>query len=238
MKLPRFLQIKRKYAKPEIKTHTPEPIGNKVARSPSGKGTYRTRFQIGKKKHTWFMRNILSQEQLEMIQKLRKLGVNAEKPVFEKTIGGNITVFYEHGETLHTVLKKLVDKKKKTQWKIVKKLALRQLAKELAKMHCEGIEHGHPHSHNLTWKRFRIGLIDFSKAIQRQINWSDANSTYSSFRDDYHYLGSRVLKFEFGMKLKEVREFFQKVVNNYPCTEQVKQKILEQITEDFQRAKY
>ena len=117
-----------------------------------------------------------------------------------------------------------------------------QAAVLLGKMHALGVTHNHPHEGNFTWRRGKVGLIDFKFAkkasfkqlMRSPLRFHEANVSYRP-ANDYHEFSS-LLRQVLGFKtLKQQLPFFKMLVDQYPLTEKQKKNRLEQIKAAFEK---
>ena len=74
----------------------------------------------------------------------------------------------------------------------------------------------------------KVRLIDFKSAARKQVNWENQNSILENFNKDYKTLKDS-FRIILNIKGPMLENLFNTLVSKYPCSEQVKTAILDQI---------
>ncbi len=109
---------------------------------------------------------------------------------------------------------------------------LPKIARVIGKIHRLEILPGHPHSGNIIIKGNKVGVIDFKSAGKKIVNWNSEEAIASAFNDDYFWLRRLFLSAVTLRSPKDkilhptLKSFFSKIISQYPCTPELKRKLL------------
>jgi tRNA A-37 threonylcarbamoyl transferase component Bud32 len=192
---------------------------------PSEVKTYRLRKWLKK----YFVRAHKGEEPREIMEELRAAGLRVEDP--GRASRKNVTVSPEIGDSLYHHL--LSNNPKSTE-----KL-LSQAFELIGKVHARGIMHGHPHMNNFFVKDGKVWLADFKLAERVSPDWNSAEDILHTFRKGHGRLGSvlrgasnlleasPLSKSPNSAKLR--RTCLEIMVSQYPCSEEVRQEVIERL---------
>ncbi|GEM_PF-3470029 len=101
---------------------------------------------------------------------------------------------------------------------------LSKVARMIGRMHSLGIRHGHPHAGNIVVSKNRVGSIDFSKLTRARIEWRNPAEIEHWFKMDWKHLSAMLD--EHHVPEGERVIFFRRLINQYPCTSEMKKIVL------------
>ncbi|MDD4983674.1 MAG: hypothetical protein PHH82_02415 [Candidatus ainarchaeum sp.] len=176
-----------------------------------------TRVAITKSGKKVYLRNV-SKHELDIVKYLHNSGVNVEEPFrFEVPENGHHPMaFMDMGKSItQSVLEDPSNPH-----------IFPAFFRELGKMHALGVEHGHPHFQNATYKDGKVYFIDFSLAKRKQIDWSDPANIFRAFREDYMCILYNHYEY-FGEK--RILALLEEIINNYPTTQKIKEELIKRM---------
>jgi hypothetical protein len=100
----------------------------------------------------------------------------------------------------------------------------------IGRMHALGVEHGHVTMNNVHMYGSKLCLTDFSMAEQKRVDWNSTNSIYYAFIRDY---STRILRIGSVLDIQFCKEFFRRIVSNYPTSKKIKQELIELLDSDL-----
>lgn len=176
---------------------------------------------------TIFVKNV-TQEELDIIARLRKAGILTEMPFDFKLKTANDRErgpmgFLNAGKSFAEAV---ITEKNNTKLKAM----FMSVADIIGKMHALGIEHGHVTTGNVHLHKGRLCLTDFSMAEQKVVDWNSMQSIYNAFVRDY---ATRILRSKGGANMAFCKEFFRRIISYYPAPETVKQKLIKKLNRNL-----
>ncbi len=172
----------------------------------------------------FYVRNV-TQTELNLVRTLNENGVRVETPFAYELVtacGRELApmAYFDNGTKLTYAL--LESAKQGAYQKM--EIMIMHVSEMIGKMHCFGIEHGHPTFNNIVWDEdVKITLIDFSIAEKADIDWTSATSIFNGFIRDYSSIMRRARNK--GLNIKFWRRFFENMVGQYPTSMKVKEEV-------------
>ena len=199
-------------------------------------GHHKTKREINRNRGRGFLSKYPDVSQrLDIISLLQKSGIFIPrvKSVDRKH---NLIIFEKQGKSLNRIIGPFISAGLTTKRKSILSLHFSKFARALGKVHSLSVSHGHPHTGNVIVKGNRVGFIDFDRTVRRpELDWSNPEKIHEFFVIDYDHISDNLSDLERGSNsnikfFQQLhRKFFQKLIENYPCTPKVKKEILDLI---------
>jgi len=157
---------------------------------------------------TYWGREFVSQQQLDINLHLLSRGISVEIPLVTKPVGEKRRVLYlGAGDHLYYLRQALTNPEKE--------LIAKQIAEIISRMHNENIAHNDTHPSNFVMsKNFKVTLIDFKRAgLDPKLDWNNHEQIYFAFSMDYDGLRTTFHQLNIPYELRV--KAFKTIVNGY-----------------------